>query len=69
MKRATTKAGGIALFVFSICGFIAYVYLLLATDLGIAVIKITILLVVGTIVAVLAWIGYTMTTAPIEGLS
>ena len=69
MKRASTKAGGIALLVFSICGFVAYVYLLLATDFGIIVIKVTILLVIGTIVAVLAWIGYTMATAPTEELS
>jgi hypothetical protein len=69
MKSASTKAGGIALLVFSICGFIAYVYLLFATDFGIIVIKVTILLVIGTIVSVLAWIGYTMATAPAEEMS
>jgi hypothetical protein len=66
LKRTTTRAGGIALLVFSICGFIGYVYLLLATDLGIMVVKVTILLVIGTIMAVLAWIGYTMATAPTD---
>ena len=69
MKSASTKAGGIALLVFSICGFVAYVYLLFATDFGIIVIKVTIRLVIGTIVAVLAWIGYTTATAPTEELS
>jgi hypothetical protein len=44
--------------------FIAYSYVTLATSWGLLVLKLTIVVAVGALLAVLAWIGYTMTTAP-----
>jgi predicted DNA-binding transcriptional regulator len=41
-----------------------YAYLLLATDWGIIVLRLTVLAAIAVLVAVLAWIGYTMATAP-----
>jgi Tfp pilus assembly protein FimT len=48
----------------SIIAFIAYVYLVLATSFGVLVLEITVIVAVAALLAVLAWIGYTMTTTP-----
>jgi hypothetical protein len=64
MEKRRSKVIGLALLIFSIVVFIAYAYFLLATDLGIVILRITVLGAVATLLAVLAWIGYTMATAP-----
>lgn len=46
----------------SIIVFIAYVYLVLATPFGVLVLEITVIVAVAALLAVLAWIGYTMAT-------
>ena len=55
---------GTGLLAASVIVFIAYSYVTLATSLGLSVMKLTIVVAVGALLAVLAWIGYTMTTAP-----
>lgn len=55
---------GTGLLAASLIVFIAYSYVTLATSLGLLVMKLTIVVAVGALLAVLAWIGYTMTTAP-----
>jgi predicted DNA-binding transcriptional regulator len=62
-KRGSRDAG-LGLFILSIISFIIYAYLLLATDWGIIVLRLTVLAAIAVLVAVLAWIGYTMATAP-----
>jgi cell shape-determining protein MreD len=60
-----TKVTGVSTLGISIIGFIVYLYLILATQWDILLIKITIIAAVGAVVSVVAWIGYTMTTTPI----
>jgi predicted DNA-binding transcriptional regulator len=63
-SRRVSRSAGLCLFILSIIGFIMYAYLLLATEWGIIVLRLTVLAAIATLVAVLAWIGYTMATAP-----
>jgi predicted DNA-binding transcriptional regulator len=60
-----TRVTGLSILGMSIIGFIIYLYLILATQWDILLIKITIIAAVGAIVSVVAWIGYTMTTTPV----
>jgi hypothetical protein len=61
-KRGGTKVAGYTLLVVSILAFITYAYLLLATDLGILILELTVLAAIAALLAVLGWIGYTMAT-------
>jgi predicted DNA-binding transcriptional regulator len=61
-----TRVTGLSILGMSIIGFIIYLYLILATQWDILLIKITIIAAVGAIVSVVAWIGYTMTTTPVS---
>jgi len=63
-KRRGSRFAGYALLVISIVAFIIYAYLLLNTDLGILILQLTVLGAFAALLAVLAWIGYTMATAP-----
>ena len=62
MKR--NKPAGIALLFISIIAFVGYAYLLIASDWRIIVLELTVLIFVGVLVTIMAWIGYTMATAP-----
>ena len=44
--------------------FIFFLYLLLFTEWDILLIKITLMLIIGILMAVLVWMGFSMTTAP-----
>jgi hypothetical protein len=44
--------------------FIVFSYLMLFTHWDIFVIKLTLIIIVGIILTVLVWMGYTMATAP-----
>lgn len=44
--------------------FIVFSYLMLFTHWDIFVIKLTLIIIVGIIMTVLVWMGYTMATAP-----
>ena len=61
-----SKTAGISILVISIFAFCGYAYILLATEWGVMAMEITILLIVGTLATIMAWIGYTMATAPKE---
>ncbi len=63
-KRRGFRIAGYTLLVASILAFIIYAYLLLSTDLGILILQLTVLAAIAALLAVLAWIGYTMATAP-----
>jgi threonine/homoserine/homoserine lactone efflux protein len=63
-RRIRGRILGTGLLAASIMVFIAYSYVTLATSWGLIVLKLTIVVAVGALLAVLAWIGYTMTTAP-----
>jgi uncharacterized membrane protein len=63
-RRVRGRILGTSLLAASIVVFIAYSYITLATSWGLLVLKLTIVVAVGALLAVLAWIGYTMTTAP-----
>ena len=65
--KRTGKAGGFVLLIVSVAAFVIYAYLLLTTDFGILILKLTILGAVATLLAVLGWIGYTIVTAPRSG--
>ncbi|HEY6163933.1 MAG TPA: hypothetical protein VIW25_03410 [Nitrososphaeraceae archaeon] len=68
MRKRRGKGAGLIILIFSIIAFIVYAYFLLGTDWGIVVLRLTVLGAVTALLAVLAWIGYTMATAPeLEG--
>jgi hypothetical protein len=67
VKRKGSKGTGAALLVIAIVAFIAYAYAMFGTEWGMLVIQLTVLGAVGVLLLVLAWIGYTMLTAPREG--
>jgi hypothetical protein len=60
----TSKPGGFVLLIVSIITFVTYAYVLLETDFGMVILKLTVLVAVAIVLAVLAWIGYTISTAP-----
>jgi len=64
MRKRRGKGAGLIILIFSIIAFIVYAYFLLGTDWGIVVLRLTVLGAVTALLAVLAWIGYTMATAP-----
>lgn len=61
-----SKTAGVMVLVISILAFSGYAYILLATEWGVLAMEITILIIVGTLASIMAWIGYTMATAPKE---
>ena len=63
-KRRGSRIAGYTLLVVSILTFVIYAYLLLNTDLGILILQLTVLAAIAALLAVLAWVGYTMATAP-----
>ena len=68
MRKRRGKGAGLIILIFSIIAFIVYAYFLLGMDWGIVVLRLTVLGAVTALLAVLAWIGYTMATAPeLEG--
>jgi hypothetical protein len=60
----TSKTGGLVLLMVSIIAFVSYAYVLLETDLGMVILKLSALAAVAILLAVLGWIGYTIFTAP-----
>ena len=60
------KIIGLILLVVPSFFFIFFSYLLLFTEWDIFVIKTTLIIIVGILMSVLIWMGYTMVTAPRE---
>ena len=64
IRKRNSKAAGLTLLIVSILAFITYAYFLIDTELGGIILRLTVLGAVGALLSVLAWIGYTMATAP-----
>ena len=58
------KLIGLILLVVPLFFFILFSYLLIFTEWDILVIKTTLIIIVGILMTVLVWMGYTMATAP-----
>ena len=56
------KAAGIAIFVMCIGGFFLYAYLLMLSEWSPIVLQLSVLMIAGGILGVVAWIGYVMAT-------
>lgn len=52
---------GVVLILIAISFFAAYTYTLFATDLGILLLKLTVVVIVGVIFFIVGWIGVTLT--------
>jgi hypothetical protein len=62
--RRENRIIGLILLVVPSLFFIVFSYLMLFTHWDIFVIKLTLIIIIGIIMAVLVWMGYTMATAP-----
>ena len=63
------KAVGAAIFALSVAGFVAYAYLLMLSEWSPIVLQLSVMMIVGGILGVISWIGYTMaTTRPSSAL-
>jgi hypothetical protein len=58
------KPTGVVLLFVSIIALIGYAYLLLVSEWRMLVLEITALIIVGVLATIMAWIGFTMATAP-----
>ncbi len=58
------KAMGYIIFLVSLFGIICYFYLLFLSPWAILVLQITAFLAVAAVLAIMAWIGYTLATTP-----
>jgi len=56
------KGMGITIFVLCICGFFLYAYLLMLSEWSPIVLQLSVLMIAGGILGVIAWIGYVMAT-------
>jgi hypothetical protein len=52
---------GIVLILIAVSFFAAYTYTIFATDLGILLLKLTVVVIVGVIFFIIGWIGVTLT--------
>ena len=55
---------GLAMLFISISLFLIYSYFLFSSQWGLLILQATVLVAVGALAAVMAWIGFTMATAP-----
>ena len=56
------KGMGITIFVLCIVGFFLYAYLLMLSEWSPIVLQLSVLMIAGGILGVIAWIGYVMAT-------
>tara|TARA_Y100001949_G_scaffold127673_1_gene109217 strand:+ start:299 stop:523 length:225 start_codon:yes stop_codon:yes gene_type:complete len=56
------KAQGVMIFVLAISAFFVYSYLLMLSEWSPIVLQLSLLMIVGGILGVISWIGYTMAT-------
>ena len=56
------KAQGIIVFTLAIAAFFLYAYLLMLSEWSPIVLQLSLLMIVGGILGVISWIGYTMAT-------
>lgn len=55
------KIKGVILILIAIIVFSSFIFILFATDLGILLVKLTVLVIVGIIFFIIGWIGVTLT--------
>lgn len=60
MARKPNRSVGVVIFIACILGFIIYAWLLLVSEWSEAVLKLTVLATVATLLGLLAWIGLTI---------
>ena len=53
---------GITIFILCIAGFFVYAYLLMLSEWSGVVLQLSVLMITGGLLGVIAWIGYTMAT-------
>lgn len=63
-RGRANRATGLAILFVSIFLFLIYTFFLLSSQWGLLIVQITVLLGVAAFAAVMAWIGFTMATAP-----
>ncbi len=56
------KAAGVAIFALCMAGFVAYAYLLMMSEWSPIVLQLSVLMIVGGVLGVVSWIGYSMAT-------
>jgi len=56
------KGTGITIFMLCICAFFLYAYLLMLSEWSPIVLQLSVLMIAGGILGVVAWIGYVMAT-------
>lgn len=56
------KSTGIVIFFLCIGGFFLYAYLLMLSEWSPIIMQLSVLMIVGALLGVIAWIGYTMAT-------
>ena len=56
------KSFGVVIFLLCIGGFFVYAYLLMLSEWSPIVLQLSVLMIVGGILGVIAWIGYVMVT-------
>ncbi len=56
------KGTGISIFILCIVGFFLYAYLLMLSEWSPIVLQLSVLMIAGGILGVVAWIGYVMAT-------
>lgn len=56
------RTAGIIIFALCIIGFFVYAYLLMLSEWSPIVLQLSVLMIVGGILGVISWIGYTMAT-------
>jgi len=57
------KTLGIIIFVLCIGGFFTYAYLLMLSEWSPVVLQLSVLMIVGGVLGVISWIGYSMATS------
>ncbi len=58
------QAVGALLLIVGVLGIVVYAYLVFLTEYALLVLKLTGFIAVGGVLAILAWIGYTLATTP-----
>ena len=58
------QAVGALLLIVGVLGIVVYAYLVFLTEYALLVLKLTGFVAVGGVLAILAWIGYTLATTP-----
>jgi len=56
------RGTGITIFILCIAGFFVYAYLLMLSEWSGVVLQLSVLMITGGLLGVIAWIGYTMAT-------